>query len=215
MRLGVLIALAVVSLLLLFVSIYFGSKNFKYRTQSKFSFLNVFPCEFNITDRFFDNFYGNIFSIVSCILSIAFFCTYPSSFEGILLPILAFGVLTSFFNILVEVTTLKNLRSHILYACAQGTSNFTLYILFIVLLVLKIYQDQQYLSFIPLALAAIALLGIIFVFIKSKLNFNLTKEETNGEYERKHHYWIIILEWINRFSFEFIKMLLVITMFIA
>ena len=100
MKLGVLIALAVVSVLLLFVSIYFGSKNFKYRTKSNFSFLNVFPCEFNITDRFFDNFYGNIFSIISCILSIAFFCTYPSSFEGLLLPILAFGILTSILNIL-------------------------------------------------------------------------------------------------------------------
>ena len=215
MKTGVLIALVFVSFLFFFLSIYFGSKNFKYRTKLRFSFLNVFPCEFNITDRFLDNLYGNFFSCLACLVSIAFYCTYPSSFEGIVLPIFIFGILTSILNILVEVTTLKNLRTHILYACAQGTTNFTLYILFIVLLFFKIYEDQLYLSIIPLALAALVLASIVFVLFKSKLNFNLTNEETNGEYDRKHHYWIIILEWFNRFSFEFLKILLLITMFIA
>ena len=215
MRIGVLIALTVVCYCLVFASIYCGSRNFKYRTNTKFSFFNVFPCEFNITERFFDNFYGNILSIIACMLSIAFFCTYPSTFEGVFLPIFIFGVLTSILNILVEVTTLKNLRFHILYACAQGTSNFVLFGVFIASQVMNIYNEKLYLSFIPLVLAVIILLGIIFVLFKSKLDFNLTKEEVNGEYERKPRYWTIILEWVNRFSFELIKVLLIICLFIS
>ena len=215
MKTGVLIALVFVSFLFFFLSIYFGNKNFKYRTKLRFSFLNVFPCEFNITDRFLDNLYGNFFSCLACLVSIAFYCTYPSSFEGIVLPIFIFGILTSILNILVEVTTLKNLRFHIIYACAQGTTNFVLFAAFITSQVLKIYENNSYLSYIPLVLACLTVLAIIFVAIKSKLSFNLTKEEVNGDYERKSHYWIVILEWINKFSFEFIKILLIISRFIA
>lgn len=215
MRIGVLIALTFLSYLLFVLSVYFGSKNFKYRTQSKFSVLNVFPCEFNITERFFDNFYGNILSLGSCLVSIAFFCTYPSTFEGIYLPIFLFGLLTCILNVLVEVTTLKSLRAHILYACAQGTTNFALFVTFIISQALKIYENQLYLSFIPLILATLVLLGIIFVVTKSKLSFSITNEEVDDEFKRKHHYWIVILEWINRLSFEFIKILLIISLFIA
>ena len=214
MILGVLIALLVVSYILTFLSIYFGSKNFKYRTKTPFSFLNVFPCEFNITEKFTDNFYGNIFAIVSSLISIAFFCSYPSTFEGIYLVIFVFGVLTSIFNIMVDVTYLKSLKQHILFVSAQATANLMLVIIFLYAQVVKIYQNQLYLSFIPLIIAALNLIGLVFISIKSKLNFNLATEDVNGKYERKKIYWIVVFEWANKFSLGIIMLLMIISLVI-
>ena len=76
MGIGWSLSFAFLSLFCLILSIVFGAQNFKKRTEEKFSFLYAFPSELNITERFFDNYLGNLFSIIGAISSIAFYTTF-------------------------------------------------------------------------------------------------------------------------------------------
>lgn len=208
MKIGILIALLLVSYVFTFGSVLFGRKNYIYRTQEEFSFRSVFPCEMNITERFEDNLFGNFFYIVSCLISIAFLCTYVPQYDGIFLPILIIGILTSILNFMIQIVPLKSLKQHILYVSAGFTCSLVLYVAFVVSLIFEFLVNKNNIMFVLIILGTLVFFLFIICLILSKLSFSIKRENVDGKYVKKKIYWIIISEWVCIAFFEFIKLLM-------
>ena len=205
MGIGWSLSFAFLSLFCLILSIIFGAQNFKKRTEEKFSFLYAFPSEFNITERFFDNYLGNLFSIIGAISSIAFYTTFTKEYKGYNLPIIILGIVGAISSLAMFFFTFSHLKKRFLVVIISLGVDFAMCALLILLAYQKYSITLKNYYILCIVIPAIFLLGAAVLMVNPKFRYDIKLEDKNGAYKRKPFYVACISEWLILLLFELCK----------
>lgn len=191
------------SLGFIFISIFcdvffviFGSKNFFKRTKEKFSLLYAFPCEFNITERFYDNLTGNIFLIASIGFSVVYYATFTNNYYGFYIVIMIFGILSALFALGLNLFPLTQMKWHIASVVLAIASQFAISVSNTLFSFQLLSQTSKNYYILPIIFSIILAVGSSFIMLNPKFKYDLKYEPSGEGYKRKPFYVACISEWV-------------------
>ncbi len=226
---NLVLIVAVLSIVFFIVALISHVYEYQKDTNTKYSFSNRFPYEFNDPFDPHRNITGNLSILVAVLLEIVFYLSVISTFSfssGYLYFIVIAGIFVAICNLLLYFLPFRYLRAHI----GVATGSFVLMIAFCISLVMDSaftisdyatfmidnnYTGEFYSCVISLVLSAIVeiilLIILLYVFMQ-KNPFKLeevTLEDGSKEYRRPRRFAFAILEWSSIYS-SFIMMISVV-----
>lgn len=210
------IAFLILGVIAFAISLFFSFKKYKKLKYENYSLKNHFPFELNVDDYFRNNISGNIFFLFSramiLSLSILYIINNRSGNTFTIGVLLLLSILTSIFSYL---TSLRNLKGHIIFQSISSISLFSCLFLMSYNTYGQYHIDKE--NIISLVLSIFLLfisLSYLVINIIPKNTYNIKFDEINNDgaisYKRPKFIFTCFVEWCSYFLSYIVVFLLTI-----
>ena len=194
----------------LLVAFYFVSKAlYKQRHHENYSFVRMFPYEYNYPSVFKENIWGNLLFVMGCFAVVAFYILNPYESIYRTITIVASIVLTMILLCLLMMP-LYFLRTHLVLSILSMTL-ITALLLFDLMFAYSSYQlntdnVNRTLSIISMVISGLFALTMLVLILNPKLSFKIyldkeTDDSGNEVLKRPKVIFLALNEWVSIFLY--------------